>query len=281
MKKLLSLLFMSMSVLLSSCGDDPVEQTTDERTNSEATGDVIATTIGQETGGAGIIAQDASNLAEGFSFGNEAYKKQQVLAIIDSSYDDATKTHIVTVERNRTLGDHSFSSLVTYRYVYHTGPVATAEFTKGVTDKIVIATNGRQQVNTPRINSTDSSAANFILKGIAAGGPPPTLSGEYWRGGTHTPTKALQGKTITVDQTITFTNCSIARADSTISITGTGTASYQATGGPGGTTNRNVKINFNGDGTATLAMTRIKDGTTDSCMVDIKTGRWLKWITTK
>lgn len=269
-------------VILASCGDDPVDETVDERTNSEATGDVMATTIGQETGGAGTIAQDASSLAEGFSFGNGSFKKSHVLAIVDSSYDPVTKLHTVTVERNRSFSDRSFTSRVLYEYTYYTGMVATPGFTKGVTDRIVLSADGHQEVTAPRISTDDSSRANFIIRGIAAGGAPPTMSGEYWRGGNHISTKALAGKHINVDQTITLTDCTLTRnGDSTLSLSGSGHATYKAIGPNGNETNRNVAITFNGDGTATLAMTRTNQGVTDSCVIDVKTGNWLKWVTTK
>lgn len=279
MNKVISLFLAASLLILTSCEKDETTQSVDERTNSEATGDVIATTIGQETGGAGVIAQDASNLAEGFSFSNGSFLKASKVVSMDSTYDPTTKTHTVTLLRNKTFGDFSYNALVTYNYIFFTGPVATPGFTKGVTDKISLTVNGKHQANTPRITTDDSSHGEFFVTGMAAGGAPPTMNGTYWRGGTHTMTKALQGKIITVDQTITFNGCVLHRVnDSTVSITGVATGIYNATGSAGGTASRSVVVTFNGDGTATLAMTRINQGVIDSGLIDVKTGKWLKWV---
>ena len=282
MNKVISLFLAASLFILAGCEKDETTQSIDERTNSEASADVMATTIGQETGGAGVIAQDASNLAEGFSFSNGTIAKDSKVLSMDSTYDPTTKTHTVTLLRNKSFGEFSYNALITYNYIFFTGPVATPGFTKGVTDEISILVNGKHQVNTPRINTDDSSHVEFLGTGMAAGGVPPTLNGTYWRGGTHTITKALQGKVITVDQTITFTNCELRRpTDSTVSITGVATGNYNATGGGGGAVSRSTVATFNGDGTATLAMTRTNQGGTDSCLIDVKTGKWLKWLTSK
>ena len=282
MNRFLSLLLTVSVIFLVSCKDDDTSQPIDERTNSEVTGDVMATTIGQETGGAGIIAQDAANLAEGFSFSNSVFTKGGVVTSLDSTYDPATKTHTVILVRNKTFGLFSYNATMRYHYIFYTGPLATASFTKGVTDKIMLSVNGRNQILTPRINSDDSSHGDFVVTGMAIGGAQPTMNGSYWRGGTNVLTKALQGKSVTTDQMINFINCLLNRtSDTTVSMTGTATATYNATGSEGHTATRNIVAVFNGDGTATLAMTRINQGVTDSCMVDVKTGKWLKWITTK
>jgi hypothetical protein len=282
MNKVISLFLLASLLILTSCEKDETTQGVDERTNSEASADVMATTIGQETGGAGVIAQDASNLAEGFSFSNGSFMKESKVVSMDSTYDPTTKTHTVTLLRNKNFGEFSYNALITYNYIFFTGPVATPSFTKGVTDRIRLTINGKHLTNTPRINSDDSSHGEFFVTGMAAGGAPPTMNGTYWRGGTHTITKALQGKVITVDQTITFSDCILNRInDSTVSMTGTATGIYNATGSGGGTASRSVVATFNGDRTATLAITRTNQGVTDSCMIDVKTGKWLKWLTSK
>jgi hypothetical protein len=260
------------------CKDDPVASDTDY--GSEAAADGFSTSIGTESGGAGASLGDGTNLAEGFTIGNGAFGKNPVQAR-DSSYDDVTKMHTITLTRERAFGNSNYSASLIYRYTFFTGPIATADFTKGVTTKIDMTVDGRLIASTPRIDLDDTSHADWEFTNLGAGGAPPTLNGTYWRSGTHTLTTAAGGKQVDVEQTITFNNNELHRddKDSPIWMTGTATSHYTATGQNGLSIVRDVDATFNGEGTATLVIWRTNpQGTfTDTATVDIKRGRFMQW----
>jgi hypothetical protein len=259
------------------CKDDPA--TSEGDYGSEAAADGFGSTIGTETGGAGANLGDGANLAEGFTIGNGAFGKHTPEAR-DSSYDDVTKTHTISLTRQRTFGNSSYSASLVYRYTFFTGPLATADFTKGVTTKIDLTVDGRLMATSPRIDLDDTSHADWELTNLGAGGAPPTLNGTYWRSGTHTLTTAAGGKQVDVEQTITFNNNELHRddKDSPIWMTGTATSHYTAVG-PNGSIVRDVDATFNGDGTATLIIWRTNPHGTfsDTATVDIKRGRFMQW----
>jgi len=261
------------------CKDDPASSESDY--GSEAAADGFGSIIGTESGGAGASLGDATNLAEGFTIGNGAFGKNQVQAR-DSAYDDVTKMHTITLTRDRQFIGSQYSASLIYRYTFYTGPVATADFTKGVTTRIDVTVDGHLDASTPRINTVDTSHASWALTNLGAGGAPPTLNGTYWRSGVHTLTSAAGGKQINVEQTINFNNNELRRddKDSPVYMSGTATSHYTATGQNGLSIERDVNATFNGDGTATLAITRTNNqGTTvDSCTVDVKRGRFIKWL---
>jgi hypothetical protein len=273
------ILIASLAVFsLTGCKDDPA--TSEGDYGSEAAADGFSSSIGTESGGAGATLGDATNLAEGFTIGNFASGKNEVQAR-DSSYDEATKTHIITLSRERSFANSSYTASLTYRYNFFTGPIATADFTKGVTTKITVNVDGSLMATTPRITTDDTSHAAWELTNLGAGGAPPTLNGTYWRSGVHTLTTAAGGREVNVEQTITFNNNELHRddKDSPIWMTGTATSHYTATGQSGLSIVRDVDATFNGDGTATLVISRTNPQGTfnDTATVDIKRGRFMKW----
>jgi hypothetical protein len=280
MKRFHPILFVCFALFtIAGCKDDPVTSESDY--GSEAAADGFGSIIGTESGGAGTSLGDATNLAEGFTIANVVGGKNEVQTR-DSSYDEATKTHIITLSRDRQFLASQFTANLIYRYTFYTDQTATAEFTKGVTTKIDITVDGHLNGTTPRINTDDTSHAEWQLTNLGAGGAPPTLNGTYWRSGVHTLTTAAGGKQLNVEQTINFSNNELHREDkdSPVWMTGTATSHYTATGQNGLSIERDVNATFNGDGTATLAITRTnaQGTTTDSCTVDVKRGRFLKWL---
>lgn len=263
---------------LTGCKEDSTSSEGDY--GSEAAADGFVSAMGTETGGAGASMGDATNIAEGFTIGDLAFGKNEVQAR-DSAYDEATKTHIITLSRERTFNNSSYSASLVYRYNFYTGPVATADFTKGVTTKIAMTVDGRLLTTTPRIDLNDTSHAAWELTNLGAGGAPPTLNGTYWRSGVHTLTTAAGGKQVDVEQTVTFNNNELHRdnKDSPIWMTGTATSHYTATGQNGLSIVRDVDATFNGDGTATLIIWRTNpQGTfSDTATVDIQRGRFMQW----
>lgn len=263
---------------LTGCKDDPA--TSEGEYGSEAAADGFVSAMGTETGGAGASMGDATNLAEGFTIGNFASGKNEVQAR-DSSYDDITKMHTITLSRERTFNNSSYSASLVYRYTFFTGPLATPDFTKGITTKIAMTVDGRLLTTSPRIDLNDTSHAEWALTNLGAGGAPPTLNGTYWRSGVHTLTTAAGGKQVDVEQTVTFNNNELHRdnKDSPIWMTGTATSHYTATGQNGLSIVRDVDATFNGDGTATLVIWRTNpQGTfSDTATVDIQRGRFMQW----
>lgn len=270
---------LGLALLLNAgCKDDPV--TPNDDYGSESAADGFSMSIGSESGGAGATLNDASNLAEGFTIGNSTTGKNGVLER-DSSYDPVTKMHTITITRERTYPNSHFTANLTFRYTFYTGPLATADFTKGVTTRVSMSVDGKLNATTPRINTDDTSHADWELTNLGAGGAPPILNGTYWRSGIHTLTTAMGGKQVNVEQTINFTDDELHREhiDSPIYLIGTATSHYTATGENGLVMERNINITFNGDGTATLAIVRVNgQGHVDSCEVDVRRGRFRRWL---
>lgn len=274
-------LLCAMALLfLASCKDDPASS--DETSASEAAADGFGTIIGIETGGAGSTVTDGANLSEGLYIAPFMKDGGSKILERDSLFDPITNKHTIILTRDRSTANAEFSSRLIFNYTLYTGGASTPGFTQGSTDSIAMSVDGRHTVTTARINSEDTSHSEWTLTEFAAfDGTPPVLNGAYWRSGVHTLTTAMGGRQVDVTQNVTFNNNQIIRNpdDGLLYLTGTATSDYTATGSNGLSIQRHIEATFNGDGTATLAITRANSqGQVDSCEIDVRTGRFRRWL---
>jgi hypothetical protein len=235
--------------------------------------DVSATSVGTESGGAGVAFLDALTLAEG---------KDIQGAIVKGGVPQSDDTiHTATVERSKNKNGYGYSGSWTHTWIFRDiNGVAMPHFVKGVTNEVDISTKGQHDITTPRLHVADSSNGSWAITNLIAQPNAATLNGSFTRaGGT---VNSASGKTRSHTYTINFTNDLLLRTyddelkDTVVYLQGNANSDFKAVGFKGQTFERKVDIVFNGDGTATLTVTRTSgNGKTDTFTIDVKKGIWL------
>lgn len=279
-KAFVLLLLAGASFFITSCKDNSSEPSYSQEYDSEASADAIASSIGQESGGAGLAFNDALNLANGGSISNESFAKSGNILKRDSSYDDATKTHTIVISREKIKDGFSYTGewTITYTFYSITG-APMAEFKKGLTDSIVITEIGSHTASSPRVDNQGNSNGTWTITGLSITDSDPVLNGSFSHDGTstfHTPNNGDKTHTRTLD--VTFKDDKLKRgADSLVYLEGSATAHYETTKANGNQIIRDANITFNGDGTATVDVTRTSgDGSVDTYTINVKVGKWLR-----
>jgi hypothetical protein len=265
---------------LASCAKQSTEPESAQANDSQAAADVLATSIGTNSGGAASLMSDALNLSKGGAIArNEELVGKDTPQKRDSVYDPVTMIHTITFTRTATHGMFNFTGNFVYNYTYYDATGATMPtFVKGSTDKIVVSVMGNHQSITPRANLIDSSSADWTITGIASGNDP-ILNGTHTRWGISTINSPWNPqRVINHTMTINFTNDQMHRdTDGYVILIGTGNSDFKASNSKNQSFERKVNITFNADGTATLDVTRTTgDGTTDTFTIDVKQGFWLE-----
>jgi hypothetical protein len=236
--------------------------------------DVSATSVGTESGGAGVAFLDALTLAQGGQIQG---------AIVKGGIPQSDDTiHTATVTRSKNKNGYGYSGSWTHTWVFRDiAGAAMPKFIKGVTNEIDITTKGQHDITTPRLHVADSSNGSWVINNLIAQPNGPTLNGAFTRAGETV--NSASGKSRTHTYTINFTNDLLIRTyddelkDTVVYLQGNANSDFQAVGFKGQTFERKVDIVFNGDGTATLTVTRTSgNGKTDTFTIDVKRGIWLR-----
>ena len=241
--------------------------------NSRDAADVIATSVGTSSGGSGMIFSDAMTLAKG-----QAIPDANVI----SSSSDTTTVHVATVTRTYNKNNYSYSGTWTHTWTfYDANGNAMPKFIKGTTDKVAIASQGKHTVTTARVSLVDSSNGSWTVSNLIAQPDSATLNGTLTRSGEAT--LLANGKTFTHTFTINWTNDILVKVfdpiidENVTFLLGNGNSDFKAVGFRDSSFERQVSIVYNGDGTATLTITRISgDGKTDTFTIDVERGIWLR-----
>ncbi len=258
------------------------EPAANQEYDSEASADITASALGTESGGAGVSFADAFGLAQtGYVPSVMDDPKSGSPMSRDSSYDSSTKLHTLTITRGSEWGKYSFDATIIYKYTFYDASGNTMQYyQKGVTDKIVIdVTRNRSQDYGDRLDVDAEASGHWVITGITT---TPILNGTYSKDGSvvfHTLDNGDRGITYNFDAT--FTNDTIVQSSDNgrkhVYLSGPATSHLSATTTKGVTFTRDTKITFNGDGTATLEVTRTSgDGSVDTYTVDVKVGYWLR-----
>ena len=156
---------------------------------------------------------------------------------------------------------------------------AMPKFIKGQTNSVTITTHGQHTVSTPRVSLDDSSNGTWTVSNLIAEPDSATLNGTLTRAGETT--KLANGKTFTHTFTMNWTNDTLVKvhdlwmAEDVSFLLGTGNSDFKAVGFKDSTFERQVSIVYNGDGTATLTITRTSgNGKTDTFTIDVRYGIW-------
>lgn len=245
----------------------------DQASNSRDAVDVIATAVGTSSGGSGMIFSDAMTLAKGESIPD---------AIVHAQSSDTATVHVATVTRSFSLNGYSYNGTWIHTWTYYNvNGVAMSKFVKDSTDKVVITSQGQHTVGTPRVGLDDSSSGTWTLSNLVAEPDSATLNGTLTRAGQTT--KLASGKTFTHTFTMNWTNDTVVKVLDpyfNINVTyllGTGSSDFKAVGFKDSTFERQVSIDYTGDGNATLTVTRTSgDGKTDTFTINVKYGLWLR-----
>jgi hypothetical protein len=243
--------------------------------NSRDAADVIATSVGTSSGGSGMIFTDAMTLAHGDVIPD---------AVLHTLSSDTTTVHIATVTRSFTKNGYSFSGTWTHTWTYFdANGNAMPKFIKGQTNSVTIASRGQHNVSTPRVTLADSSSGSWIVSNLIAEPDSATLNGTLTRAGETT--KLANGTSFTHTFTMNWTSDTVVKvydlwmAENVSYLLGTGSSDFKAVGFKDSTFERQVSIVYNGDGTATLTVTRTSgDGKTDTFTIDVRYGIWLSDI---
>lgn len=278
-----ALAFGGSSMLLSGCASQatsPSMSNTEasmpdavQANNSRDAADVIAASVGTSTGGAGMVFSDAMTLAHG-----DVIPDANVL----SSPSDTTTVHVATVTRTFNKNGYSFSGTWTHTWTYYDiNGNAMPKFIKGTTNSVTITTHGQHTVSTNRVNLADSSNGTWTVSNLIAEPDSATLNGTLTRAGETT--KLLNGSSFTHTFTMNWTNDILVKvydswmAEDVSFLLGTGNSDFKAVGFKDSSFERQVSIVYNGDGTATLTITRTSgDGKTDTFTIDVRYGIWLR-----
>jgi uncharacterized protein YcfL len=244
-----------------------------QASNSRDAADVIAASVGTSSGGSGMIFSDAMTLAHG-----------QVIpdANVLSSPSDTTTVHIATVSRSFSKNGYSYSGTWTHTWTYYdANGNAMPKFIKGQTNEVSITSHGQHTISTPRVSLSDSSNGSWTITNLIAEPDSATLNGTLTRAGETT--KLSNGTTFTHTFTMNWTNDTLVKiydnwwGGNVTYLLGTGNSDFKAVGFKDSTFERQVSIVYNGDGTATLTITRISgDGKTDTFTIDVRYGIWLR-----
>ena len=149
---------------------------------------------------------------------------------------------------------------------------------KGFIDKINVVVSGAKNKKWgERLVVDDSVYGEWSITGLANFNASPIFTGSYTRIGVDSLlTKDNNERTLNHTMTISFSNDTLIRliqgSDKYFFLDGTATSIYHAVTGKGIIIDRSTDITFNGDGTATLVVTRTKGGVTDTFTVDVVVG---------
>lgn len=243
--------------------------------NSRDVSDVVAASVGTSSGGSGMIFTDAMTLAHGQTIPD---------ANVISSQSDTTTVHVATVTRTFTKNGYSYSGTWTHTWTfYDANGNAMPKFIKGTTDKITVVSHGQHTVSTPRVSVADSSNGSWTISNLIAEPDSATLNGTLTRAGLTT--KLASGKTFSHTFTINWTNDILVKVydpfmgENVTYLLGNASSDFKAVGFRDSTFERQISIVFNGDGTATLTVTRTSgNGKTDTFTIDVRYGIWLRDI---
>jgi hypothetical protein len=241
--------------------------------NSRDAADVIAASVGTSSGGSGMVFSDAMTLAHG-----DVIPDANVL----SSPSDTTTVHVATVTRTFNKNGYSFSGTWTHTWTYFDASGnAMPKFIKGQTNSVTITSHGQHTVSTPRVSLSDSSNGTWTLSNLIAEPDSATLNGTLTRAGETT--KLSNGTTFTHTFTINWTNDTLVKVydvwmgQNVSFLLGDGNSDFKAVSFKDSAFERQVSIVYNGDGTATLTITRTSgNGKTDTFTIDVRYGIWLR-----
>ena len=246
---------------------------------SEAAADVQASSIGTESGGAGVSFGDAMGLVQSGNVPNIMGDPKSDPQTRSYSFDSVTKVHTLTITRGLNYGNFNFSALITYQYTfYDASGNKMNNWVKGTTDKVTITLSKTRSLDKgERVDVDDTASGSWIISNIVSGAP--LLNGSFMRNGTevfHTPNNG--DRTFTQSLTINFTNDTLVQDGDKkhAFLKGPASSDFSATT-PKYSFSRHTDIVFNGDGTATLTVHRA-DGTTDVYTVDTRLGLFLHKI---
>ena len=243
--------------------------------NSRDAADVVAASVGTSSGGSGMIFSDAMTLAHGQAIPD---------AIVLSSLSDTTTVHVATVTRTFSKNNISYSGTWTHTWTfYDANGHAMPKFIKGTTDKVTISSHGQHTISTPRVSVADSSNGSWTISNLISEPDSATLNGTLTRAGQTT--RLMSGKTFSHTFTINWTNDTLIKVydawmgENVSFLLGDGNSDFKAVGYRDSTFERQVSIVYNGDGTATLTVTRTSgNGKTDTFTIDVRYGIWLRDI---
>jgi hypothetical protein len=276
--KVITLAFALMiGALVVGC-KSTTEPASSQEYDSEAAADITASSLGTESGGAGNSFADVQALSEGNEIPGIIVSKNSPMSH-SVSYDSTNGLHTVTVERGGTHEKYSFSDTIIYLYTfYDASGKFMQKFQKGVTDKITVSfTKQRSKDIGERVDIDNTASGSWTVTNLTS--TQPLFNGSFARNGTNVFHTANNGdRTFTHSFTINFLNDTLVKDKDLkhVYLLGPATSHFEATT-PKYNFQRDVKITFNGDGTAFLDVTRTSgDGTVDSYTIDVKVGYW-KW----
>ncbi len=272
-------LFATLALGLGSCATQSTAPQSEaaltdaqQASNSRDAADVLAASVGTSSGGAGMVFVDAMTLAKG-----------QVIADgVDHTLSDTSTVHTATVTRSKIKNGYGYSGTWTHTWTFYDGSGnPMPHFIKGQTDSVVITSVGQHSITTPRVSLVDSSRGTWTISNLIAEPDSATLNGTLSRAGQAT--KLASGNTLTHSFTMSWTNDILVEAHDDVwdedvaYLLGNAASDFKATGPKGNTFERQVAIIFNGDGTATLTITRTSgNGTVDTFTIDVTRGIWLR-----
>lgn len=282
-KALVLLLLAGASFFITSCKDNSQEPEYLQEYDSEAAADMNASALGTDAGGAGVGFDDAytlamdGNIPMSTSDGKSATPQTRV-----KTFDPVTKLHTLVISRDKSNDKFDFHADITYTYTFYDASGNKMDsLIKGQTDKIVMTmSKDRTGSKGERIDVEDNASGTWTITGILSGVP--ILDGTYNRDGIITfHTQNNGDRTMTYALSVDFDNDKIIRKDDGNGkytyLEGPATSHFEAITPKGYEVVRDTKITFNGDGTATLEVTRTSgDGSVDTYTIDVKVGKWLR-----
>ncbi len=230
MKKLnIFLILLAAATLVVSCKKDstPVPE---ETVSTEEAADIIAQSVGTDSGGAGFVMADASQLGKD----NPASEKS---VMTDSTF---------TAEG--TVGNSSYNFSLTYGW-----EVALNSTARRTELKLNFETSGT--TNSVRVKSEGSSKGDYVLYGLAEADTEYVLNGDYKRTGTTkiSAVSAAKEKTLTSVVDIVFSDVKIDK--STLKIkSGEATVKFTGTNEDGDSFSITGSITYSDNGTAVLTI---------------------------
>ncbi|MEI8135042.1 MAG: hypothetical protein WCH46_08235 [bacterium] len=274
-------LSLMVGALMIGC-KSATEPASSQAYDSEAAADMNASALGTDAGGAGVNFGDShtllqtgdiASIVEGGKINSPQTKTK--------SFDPITKEHTLVITRNGNKNGFDFTADITYKYTfYDAAGVKMDSLKKGITDKIDISvTKSRSVSKGDRLDATDAASGTWTITAILTGSP--ILNGGYNRDGSivfHT--VANGDRTMTFSLAVNFVNDTLVKdADGYTHLKGPANSDFKATTPKGYNIERKSDITFNGDGTATLVVTRTSgDGTTETFTIDVKAGKFLRKI---
>jgi hypothetical protein len=267
------------SLLMVGC-KNTTEPEENQAYDSEATADITASSLGNESGGAGVSFADVSTLMDKGSLSG-IISKGGVPNSVDATYDSTTGLHTITVDRSINSGAFSFDDTIVYKYTFFDASGQFVKnFQKGTTDKIVInVSKVRSLEKGERLDADDAATGNWTITGITSGTP--ILNGSYNRTGSvtfNTPNNKSRHFSYTLN--LNFTNDTIVKSSDGkhTYLKGTATSDFSATTDKYDF-QRHTDITFDGEGMANLVITRTNaDGQSETHEIDVKVGKWIRKI---